>query len=90
MLERWVGDFTYATRSLLRAAGFTLVVVVTLGLAFGANAAIFSVVNPVLLQPLPYPNAGRLVHIGGTAPGTDQPADLGMKRLAAKAMLRAE
>ena len=78
MLERWIRDFTHAARSLGRAPGFTLVVVVTLALAIGANVAIFSVVNAVLLEPLPFPHADRLVHIGGTAPGTDQPAELGV------------
>ena len=76
VLERWIRDFTHAARSLGRAPGFTLVVVATLALAIGANATIFSVVNAVLLKPLPFPLADRLVHIGGTAPGTDQPAEL--------------
>ena len=73
-----VRDFTHAARSLARAPGFTLVVVATLALAIGANAAIFSVVNAVLLEPLPFPNADRLVHIGGYGPGTDQPAEFGV------------
>jgi hypothetical protein len=77
-LDTWRKDFTHAARSLLRAPGFTLVVIVTLALAIGANAAIFSVVNPVLLSPLPFPHADRLVHIGGTAPGTDQPPEFGV------------
>jgi predicted permease len=77
-MERWIRDFTYAARSLGRAPGFTLVVVTTLALAIGANATIFSVVNAVLLEPLPFPHADRLVYIGGTAPGTDQPADFGV------------
>src|SRR3972149_3578395 len=68
MLERWIRDFTHAARSLGRAPGFPLVVVGTLALAIGANAAIFSVVNAVLLEPLPFPHADRLVHIAGTAP----------------------
>ena len=78
MLERWIRDFTHAARSLARAPGFTLVVVATLALAIGANATIFSVVNAVLLEPLPFPHADRLVYIGGTAPGTDQPAEFGV------------
>ncbi len=76
--ERWVRDFRHAARSLARARGFTVVVVATLGLAIGANAAIFSVVEAVLLEPLPFAHAARLVHIGGTAPGTDQPEALGV------------
>ena len=78
MLDRWIRDFKHAARSLTRAPGFTLVVVATLALAIGANAAIFSVANAVLIKPLPYPNADRLVSIGGTAPGTDQPPELGV------------
>jgi putative ABC transport system permease protein len=78
VLERWSRDFTYAGRSLARAPSFTLVVVTTLALAIGANAAIFSVANAVLLEPLPFPHADRLVHIAGTAPGTDQPEEFGV------------
>ena len=78
MLERWIRDFTHAARSLGRAPGFTLVVVVTLALAIGANTAIFSVADAVLLEPLPFPHADRLVDIAGTAPGTDQPAEFGV------------
>ena len=77
-LEKWLKDFVHAGRSLIRAPGFTLVVVVTLALAIGANAAIFSVVDAVLLEPLPFPHANRLIHIGGTAPGTDQPEEFGV------------
>ena len=78
MLDKWLKDFKHAARSLARAPGFTAIVIATLALAIGANTAIFSIVNRVLLEPLPYPDAGRLVHIGGTAPGTDQPAELGV------------
>ena len=77
-MERWIRESRHAARSLGRAPGFTLVVVATLALAIGANAAIFSVVNAVLLEPLPFPHADRLVHIGGSAPGTDQPEELGV------------
>ena len=78
MLQRWAKDFIYAGRSLGRAPGFTLVVVATLALAIGANATIFSVARPVLLEPLPYPHADRLVYIASTAPGTDQPDEFGV------------
>jgi predicted permease len=77
-VETWIRDFTHAARSLARVPGFTFIVVVTLALAIGANAAIFSVINAVLLEPLPFPHADRLVHIGGTAPGTDQPPEFGV------------
>jgi predicted permease len=71
-------DFKRAARSLSRAPMFTLVIVVTLALAIGANTAIFSVVKVVLLEPLPFANADRLVYISGTAPGTDQPQEFGV------------
>jgi putative ABC transport system permease protein len=77
-MQAWIRDFTHAGRSLGRAPGFTLVVVTTLALAIGANATIFSVVDAVLLEPLPYPHADRLVAIGGSAPGTDQPDEFGV------------
>jgi predicted permease len=77
-IEKWIRDFRHAARSLARTPGFTLTVIATLALAIGANAAIFSVVKPVLLEPLPFPGADRLVHIGGTAPGTDQPDEFGV------------
>ena len=78
MLDKWIKDFRHAARSLRRSPSFTLIVVATLALAIGANAAIFSVINAVLLKPLPFANADRLVHIAGTAPGTDQPEELGV------------
>ncbi len=64
-------DLGHAVRSLSRAPGFTAVTAGTLALAIGTNAGIFTVVDTVLLDPLPFEDAERLVVIQGSAPGSE-------------------
>ena len=78
MLDFWKRDLFHAARSLLRAPAFAAVAALTLALAIGANTAIFSVVDAVLLNPLAFPDADELVVIRGTAPGTDLPEEFGL------------
>ena len=59
----WLGDVRYAVRSLLRHPGFTVVAVLTFALGIGANTAVFSVFNGVLLRPLPYPDPDRITMV---------------------------
>ena len=70
-LAATLSDFSHAFRRLARAPGFTAVTVLTLALAIGANTAIFSVVDAVLINPLALPDAGRLVSIRASAPGSE-------------------
>src|SRR5438105_3108801 len=62
-MDSIIKDIRFAIRKLLQRPGFTLIAVLTLGLGIGATTAIFSAVNPVLFQPLPYPSANRIVTI---------------------------
>lgn len=75
-LEDLLHDFRYALRMLRNKPAFTLASVITLALGIGASTAIFSAVDPILFEPLPYPNASRIMMIwdgnndGSRIPGT--------------------
>jgi putative ABC transport system permease protein len=81
MLQDLWRDLRYGVRTLRKQPGFTLVAVLTLALGIGASTTIFSAVNPILFEPLPYPQADRLVMVLETADnGSRNPGTFGMYR----------
>src|ERR1043166_5792404 len=68
-------DLRYALRTLRRSPGLTFVIVVSIAVGIGANTATFSVVNALLLKPLPYPDPDRLAVLWLRSPGINIPQD---------------
>jgi predicted permease len=77
-LTGWIRDLRHGARTLFRTPTFTAMAVGTLALAIGTTAAMFAVVNKVLLDPLPFGNPDRLVYIAASAPGSDFPPEFGV------------
>ena len=71
MNETW-RDLRYGLRGLIRSPGFTLIAILVLAVGIGANTAIFSVVNGVLLRPLPFRDPDRLVMVRDLQPPSDE------------------
>ena len=63
--------FKHVLRRLARAPMFTIITALTLAVGIGANSAIFSVINGILLKPLPYPHADELIELSHAAPGVN-------------------
>ena len=67
-MQRLIDDVRFGTRLLVKDRGFAATAILTLALCIGANAAIFAVVNAVLLRPLPVPHAEQLVYMYNSYP----------------------
>lgn len=71
-IEHLLHDLRFALRGLIKSPAFTLIAILTLAIGIGATAAIFSVINGVVLKPLPYSDPDRLISVGLNLPGINQ------------------
>jgi predicted permease len=71
MLETSWRDIRFGVRSILRTRGVTLAVIATLGIGIGANTTVFSIINGILIKPLPFPDSDRLINVAHAAPGVN-------------------
>ena len=72
MIDSMTSDFRIAARTLVRYKGWTAVAVLTLALGIGANSALFTILNAVLLRPLAFPDSQRIVSISEAYEGSDR------------------
>jgi len=79
MIDTVLQDLRFAWRGLRRAPGFAAIAIATLALGIGANSAIFTVVNAVVMRPLPYASADRLVRVTSDFTGING-IDIGMSQ----------
>src|SRR5260370_37133804 len=74
MIAHIIQDLAFASRMLRKSPGFTIAVILTLGVGIGINVAIYSIIHAVLLKELPYPEPDRLVAISETSGGVVSPS----------------
>ncbi|HVE33593.1 MAG TPA: ABC transporter permease [Gemmatimonadaceae bacterium] len=80
IIETVARESRHAVRTLRRSPGFSLIAILTLGIGLGAATTIFTVLDRVVLRPLPYPNADRLIHIGTAWPKVKADEEYGISR----------